>query len=76
MNESKVFFVKDYLIKNKRKGISNVDAILGTIGIRTSRLGSIIHVLRNRHGMMIETEVKRDKAGNYIDCVYRFKGYI
>jgi len=53
-------------------GISNIETVYGTHGVRTTRLSDAISKLRAR-GYGIQTEMSRGAKGEYIDCHYILK---
>ena len=52
--------------------ISNVLCLDGSYGFRTNRLSGCIHVLKNKY--VITSETFRTADGDYIDCIYHYKG--
>ena len=53
-------------------GISNIETVYGTHGVRTTRLADVISKLRAK-GYKIQTNVERSENGGYIDCHYFLK---
>ena len=53
-------------------GISNIETVYGTHGVRTTRLADVISKLRAQ-GYGIQTNVERTDKGEYIDCHYILK---
>ena len=53
-------------------GISNIETVYGTHGVRTTRLADVISKLRAK-GYGIETNIQRSESGKYIDCHYILK---
>lgn len=70
---TKIDTLKAYL--NKYGSVSNVGALNGAIGFRTSRLADMIFKLK-RIGWEFETKELKYKNGTYKDCVYTVKGEI
>lgn len=52
--------------------ISNVMCLDSSYGFRTNRLSGYIHVLKNKY--VISSETFRTADGDYIDCIYHYKG--
>lgn len=59
------------ILKDKGE-ISNIDTIMGKHGVRTSRLGAVIHNLRSKY--KIDTRVLKYQSGEYKDCIYVLRG--
>ena len=68
MKDNQVKTIKLYLEMHRK--ISSWDAITK---FRITRLASVIHILRNEHGMNIES-VRREGGGkNWVDYIYHHK---
>ena len=67
---TKILKIEKILLRDG--GISNIETVKGTHGVRTTRLADTIAKLRAR-GYNIETTVERSADGGYIDCHYLLK---
>lgn len=52
--------------------ISNIMCLDGSYGFRTNRLSGYIHILKSKY--VIISETFRTADGEYIDCIYHYKG--